>query len=100
MNVNLFTVGHVLEGFVERNESGIWNPESGMRNSQPFQMSPIVYFYTFFSRSPIRIIIIISTRTLQDIEQNVLEALADQGVKKPLIELFAAIQTCLWLLYK
>ena len=65
----------------------IWNQESGMRNSQPFQMSPIVYFYTFFSRSPIRIIIIISTRTLQDIEQNVLETLADQGIKGTPIEL-------------
>ena len=31
------TVRHVFLGFVERNEFGMRNPESGMRNSQPFQ---------------------------------------------------------------
>ena len=32
VNVNLFTVRHVLEGFVERKESGIRNPECGICN--------------------------------------------------------------------
>ena len=45
------TVRHVFVGFVERMESGIGNPESRMRNSQLFQMSPVgaycivVYFF-------------------------------------------------------
>ena len=44
------------------------------------------YFYTFFiSRSSIRITIIISSLTLQDIKQNVSETLADQGIKEPLL---------------
>ena len=50
VNVNLFTVGHVLEGFVERNESGIWNPESGMRNSQSFKYSPVRVFLFYLSK--------------------------------------------------
>ena len=33
VNVSLFTVRHLFVGFVE---GGIWNPESGLRNSQPF----------------------------------------------------------------
>ena len=74
------TVRHVFLGFVERNEFGMRNPESGMRNSQPFQchlLEHIVYFYTFFiSRNSVRITIIISSLTLQDIEQNVSETLA------------------------
>ena len=36
MNVSLFTVRHVFVEFVEGMESEIQNPESGMRNSQPF----------------------------------------------------------------
>ena len=56
------------------------NPESGMRNSQPFQchlLEHTVYFYTFFiSRNSIRITIIFSSLTFQDIEQNVSETLA------------------------
>ena len=31
------TVRHVFVGFVEGKESGIRNPECGIRNSQPFQ---------------------------------------------------------------
>ena len=69
------TVRHVFVGFVEGKESGIRNPESGMRNSQPFQchlLEHIVLFYTFFiSRNSIRI-----TLTLQYIKQNVSESLA------------------------
>ena len=65
---------------------GIWNPESGVRN--PFKCHLLEqYFkvlYSFFvSRSAIRTIIIISSLTLQDIEQNVSETLADQGIKEP-----------------
>ena len=67
------TVRHVFLGFVERKESG-------MRNSQPFQchlLEHIVYFYTFFiSRNSVRITIIISSLTLQHIEENVSETLA------------------------
>ena len=63
---------------MERQQSGILNPECGIRNL--FKCHPlehIVYFYTFFvSRSSIRITIIISSLTLQDIEQNVSETLA------------------------
>ena len=36
MTVSSFTVRHVFVEFVEGKESGIRNPESGMRNSQPF----------------------------------------------------------------
>ena len=36
MKVSLFTVHHVFVEFVEGIECGIRNPESGMRNSQPF----------------------------------------------------------------
>ena len=46
-------------------ESGIRNPESGMRNSEPFQCHLLEH-----------ITIIISSLTLQDIEQNVSETLA------------------------
>ena len=74
---------------------GIWNPESGIRNAEfaiiqilTCQSIPFLFFENHFAFT-----IIISSFTLQDIEQNVLEALADQGIKKPLIELFAAIQT-------
>ena len=35
------TVRHVFVGFVEGMESGIRNPESRMRNSELFQMSPV-----------------------------------------------------------
>ena len=77
------TVRHVLVGFVERQESGIRNAECGIRN--PFKchlLEDIVYFHTFFfiSRSSIRITMIISSLTLQDIKQNVSETLADQGI--------------------
>ena len=34
--MSLFTVRHVFVEFVEEIESGIRNPESGIRNSQPF----------------------------------------------------------------
>ena len=75
------TVRHVLVGFVERQESGIRNAECGIRN--PFKchlLEDIVYFYPFFfiSRSSIRITMIISSLTLQDIKQNVSETLADK----------------------
>ena len=73
---------------------GIWNQESGMRNSQPFQMSPVgtvlysfIVFFFFVSRSSIRITIIILSPTLQNIEQNVSETVADQGIKEPLSSL-------------
>ena len=69
------TVRHVFVGFLEGR-----NLESGMRNSQPFQrhlLEHIVLFYTFFiSRNSIRITKIISSLTLQDIEQNVSETSA------------------------
>ena len=52
MNVSLFTVRHVFGEFVEGIESGIRNPESGMRNSQPFSfcylwkiISHLQYFF-------------------------------------------------------
>ena len=68
-------------------EWGMWNQECGMRNSEPFQMSPVggycTVLYFFVSRSSIRITIIISSLTLQDIEQHVSETLADQGIKEP-----------------
>ena len=35
------TVRHVFVGFVEGMESEIRNPESRMRNSELFQMSPV-----------------------------------------------------------
>ena len=67
---------------VERQESGMRNAEFGIRN--PFKchlLEDIVYFYRFFiSRSSIRITMIISSLTLQDIKQNVSETLADQGI--------------------
>ena len=73
MERDLNSVRHVFVGFVERKESG-------MRNSQPFQcdlLEHTVQFYTFFiSRNSIRITIIISSLTLQEIEQNVSETLA------------------------
>ena len=34
MNVSLFTVRHVFVDFVEEIESGIRNPESGIRNAE------------------------------------------------------------------
>ena len=72
---DLNSVRHVFVGFVEGR-----NPESGMWNSQPFQchlLEHTLKFYTFFtSRNSIRITIIISSLTLQDIEQNVSETLA------------------------
>ena len=76
------TVRHVFLGFVERKESGMRNPESGIRNAefatlQCHLLEHIVYFYTFFtSRNSARITIIISSLTLQDIEQNVSKTLA------------------------
>ena len=36
MNVSLFTVRHVFGEFVEGIESGIRNPERGVRNPFPF----------------------------------------------------------------
>ena len=36
MNVSLFTVRHVFVGFVAGMESGIRNPECGIRNPFPF----------------------------------------------------------------
>ena len=36
MNVSLFTVRHVFVEFVEGMESGIRNPECGIRNPFPF----------------------------------------------------------------
>ena len=51
-----------------------------MRNSQPFQMSPVGEYYIVYtfliSRSPILITITISSLSSQDIEQNVSETLA------------------------
>ena len=41
------TVRHVFLGFVERKESGMRNPESGMRNSQPFNVTCWSILYTF-----------------------------------------------------
>ena len=75
--------GEKTVAFVERQESGIRNPKCGIRN--PFKchlLEHIVYF--FISRSSIRITVIISSLTLQDIKQNVLETLTDQGINKPL----------------
>ena len=74
------TVRHVFVGFVERQKSGIRNLQCGIRN--PFKchlLEHIVYF--FISQSSIRINVIISSLTLQDIKQNVLETVADQGIK-------------------
>ena len=52
VNVSLVTVRHVFGEFVEWMESGIRNPESGMRNSQPFSfcylwkiISHLQYFF-------------------------------------------------------
>ena len=52
VNVSLFTVRHVFGEFVEGMESEIRNPESGMRNSQPFSfcylwkiISHLQYFF-------------------------------------------------------
>ena len=52
MNVSLFTVRHVFVEFEEGRESGIRNPESAMRNSQPFSfcclwkiISHLQYFF-------------------------------------------------------
>ena len=80
------TVRHVFEGFVE---GGIRNPECGIRNHFKCNLlEHILQFYTFFvSRSSIRITIIISPLTLQDIAQNVSETLADEGIKEPLSNL-------------
>ena len=71
------TVRHVFVGFVEsRNlESGIRNPECGIRN--PFNVTCWSILYNFIlsllAENSIRITIIISSLTLQDIEQNVSE---------------------------
>ena len=51
VNVSLFTVRHVFVGFVAGVESGIRNPESGMRNSQPFSfcyLSKIISHLQYF----------------------------------------------------
>ena len=50
MNVSLFTVRHVFVEFVEGMESGIRNPECGIRNPFPFVIwekiiSPLQYFF-------------------------------------------------------
>ena len=62
------TVRYVFVGFVERQEFGMRNTEFATI-SKCHLLEDIVYFYTFFiSRSSIRITIIISSLTLQDIE--------------------------------
>ena len=52
MNVSLFTVRHVFGEFVEGGESGIRNPECGIRNPFPFAIWLFVEnhftFTTFF----------------------------------------------------
>ena len=50
MNVSLFTVRHVFVEFVEGMESGIRNPECGIRNPFPFVIcgkiiSHLQYFF-------------------------------------------------------
>ena len=88
-NVNLLSAVF-LQGL--RN---VRNLESGIRNAEFATLSnvacwnSIVQFYSFFfvSRSSIRITIIILSSTLQDIEQNVSETVADQGIKEPLSSL-------------
>ena len=71
----------------------LWNVrnlESGIRN---LSNTHLLEYSFFICRKSFRIYNNCLAFTLQDIEQNVLEALADQGIKKPVIELFAAIQT-------
>ena len=71
------TVRHVFVGFVEGKESGIRSPECGIRN--PFNVTcwvtcwSILYSFilSLLAENSIRITIIISSLTLQDIEQNV-----------------------------
>ena len=69
------TVRHVFVGFVEGKESGIRSPECGIRN--PFNVTCWSILYSFIlsllAENSIRITIIISSLTLQDIEQNVSE---------------------------
>ena len=67
------TVRHVFVGFVEGKESGIRNPECGIRNRFNVICSSILYS---FSRNSIRITIILLSLTLQYIEQNASETLA------------------------
>ena len=71
----LNSVRHVFVGFVEGKESGIRNVEFATLSMSPVGAYCIVYTF-FISRNSIRITIIISSLTLQDIEQNVSETLA------------------------
>ena len=49
---------------------GIWNPESGMGNSQSFKYSPVRVFLFLFVENHFTFTITISSFNLQDIEQN------------------------------
>ena len=75
--MSLFTVRYVFGGFVEGKESGIRNAEFATISMAPVGGYCIVLYFLYEPNSrKIRITIIISSSTLQDIEQNVSETLA------------------------
>ena len=76
--MSLFTVRHVFVGLVEGKESGIRNAQFATLSMSPVGGYCIVLYFLYEpnSRNSIRITIIISSLTLQDIEQNVSETLA------------------------
>ena len=86
MNGNLFTIRHVFGRICGR--SGIWNPECGIPN---LSNTHLLEYSFFICRKSFRIYN--NYFTFYFTGQNIYEALAYQRIKKPLIELFAAIQT-------
>ena len=68
MNVELFTVRHVFGGICGNYR--IWNPESGIRNAEIFQILTCYSISFLFVENHFAFTIIILSFNLQDIEQN------------------------------
>ena len=77
-----FTVRHDFVGFVEPRESGIRNPE--FVTLSYVTCWRLLYSFILFQLGEAQFALQYSSLTSQDIEQNVSETLADQGIKEPL----------------